>query len=150
MIVDAQTVADNLNFRSKIDGTIEDMLSVIGIALDSVIASCENHVESNEDDHFSKPELENHVESEPEQPKNISVDDLIAESYTYGKSDEQVAEEFKSDLNDTVKNFAWLLVALGIAMDNEDKKQIVQLLKQKTIDLVQRERKLKASAKERT
>lgn len=136
MILNAQDIADKLNFKHKVEDTIEDLLTVIGIAFDSVIASCENNtIDDIESDHFSSPELKT-------EPENISIDDLIAESYTYGKSDEQISKEFRTDLNDTVKNFAWLLVSIGIALDNEDKRDIVKFLKQKTIELKETERKL--------
>lgn len=156
MVLNAQEVAKNLNFSNKVEDTISELWGVIGVSIDSVIASCnkERDNDSEEDDHFAKPTIEEHHEDASEEPTEISVDDLIAESYTYGKSDEQIADEFRNDLRDTVRHYGWLLVALGIALDHGEKRQIVTILKEKTIELQKRAEALKiremANAKKET
>lgn len=145
MVLNAQEVANNLNFSNKVEDTISELWGVIGVSIDSVIASCnkEPEKETEEDDHFSQPDIEDLHEETHEEPAEISVDDLIAESYTYGKSDEQIADEFRNDLRDTVRHYGWLLVALGIALDHEEKRQIVAILKEKTQELQKRAEILK-------
>lgn len=140
MIENAQIVADNLKFRSKVDQTVDDLISVVEIAMQSILHATEN---KDGDDHFGQPEL-------PEEQSSMSVDDLIAESYVYGKSDEEISGEFKKDLHATIKDFSWLLVSIGIALDNEDKIEITKMLKQKTIELFEKERKLNELEKSTT
>ena len=145
MVRNAKTVADNLNSSNKVEDTISELWGIIGVSIDSVIASCnkEHGDDTEKDDHFAQPSIEEHQEDLPEEPAEISVDDLIAESYTYGKSDEQIADEFRDDLRDTVRHYGWLLVALGIALDHEEKRQIVAILKEKTQELQKRAEILK-------
>lgn len=146
MIRDAQTVADGHNFTNKVNETIDDLISIVNISLEAVIASCENKLQENNTgsgfEHFESPTLEEHTEEETQLSDNLLVDGLLAESYTYGKSDEQIAGEFKGDLNKTIRDYAWIFVAIGIALDSQDKREIANVLTKKMIEIKKREQML--------
>lgn len=131
MVKNAKEVSNGLNFTSRIEATVDDLWSVISIAINAVAESGENTQESDRDDHFTSPSIEDHSgdEEKHEEISEISVDDLIAESYTHGKTDEEIAEEFKNDLKSTVRHFAWIFVSIGIALDHEEKTKLVETLK---------------------
>ena len=140
LIQNAKAVAESHNFTHRVEEVISDLQNIISVSMESVIASAEAQRNEEENgDHFSAnpPEIEQHLEQEEPEGhfESISVDDLIAESYTYGKSDEQVAKEFIDDLKSHISSYAWLFVAIGIAIDNEDKRDMVKILSNKMNEL---------------
>lgn len=143
MVANAKEVAATMNFTNKVEDTINDLWSIIGMSIDSVVESCNRHSENGNkaenSDHFMAPTINDHLEDTDDlsEPTQLSVDDLIAESYTYGKTDEQIADEFLGDLRSTVKQYAWVLVAIGIALDHEEKKALTEILKIKSNQLQQ-------------
>ncbi len=149
MVRDAKTVADDLKFTNKIEDTINDLWGIIGIAMDSIVASCSKHESSDNENHFAPPSLDDHVDYEDDEPEvegeigEFSVDKLIAQSYTFGKSDEEIADDFRNDLKGTISHYAWLFVALGIALDHEGKREIVEVLKKKALELQVRTEEIK-------
>lgn len=158
MVRDAKTVAEDLKFTSKIEDTINDLWGIIGIAMDSIVASCSKNESSEKENHFAPPSLDDHVDYEDDESEvegeagEFSVDKLIAQSYTFGKSDEEIADDFRNDLKGTISHYAWLFVALGIALDHEGKREIVEVLKKKALELQVRtedikRRELKLNAK---
>lgn len=133
----AKGVAENLKFSDKIENTINELWEVINVFMNSTA----NVINEDKDDHFSEPVLE--TKETEHSFDNISIDDLIIESYSFGKTEEELFNEVAGELKATVRQYCWLLVALGIALDHEDKKQIVKSLKIKCDQLNERVKQLK-------
>lgn len=149
MVKNAQEVASNLEFSNKVEDTINELWGVISLSINSVVTACDKElgkdIDKDEDDidSFSPYSPEYSYEDIPEEPEEISIDQLIAQSNTYGKPAEQVANEFRDDLKDTIRHYAWLLVALGIALDHEEKREIIAILKGKSKELAIQAKELK-------
>ena len=140
MIQDAKDVSNSLKFTNKVTNTIDDLLAVINVSMESIKKSVEMGSPKTINPFLEPfaPEIES-IASEDDQ---INIDKLIADSYNYGKSDVEMADSFKKDLDETIRDFAWLFVAIGIALDNEDKKDIINILKVKAQEIQEREAKL--------
>lgn len=137
MIENAMAVAKSKNFTKRIEDVIGDLQNIVVVAMESVIFSAEAHAEDDDREGNglpTPPKVEDSID-EADHLTEMSVDDLIAESYTYGKTDEEISREFIDDLKTQIGSYAWLFVAIGIALDNEDKKDMVKILSNKMLEL---------------
>lgn len=150
----AKELARTMQFEDHVNGAIDDLNTILSLAMEALTDSFTEHLKKVEpknepgnlefSDHFEEPTLESTIFSEEksEEPDEISVDDLIGASYSFGKTDEEKADEFVTDLKATVSHYAWLFVAIGMTMEAENKQEIVKILEQKAFSLTRKASRL--------
>ena len=146
LISRTKDLASSMNFEGQVNDAVGDLNTIISMAMEALTDSFTEHISKIEDrksedvvlsDHFTEPTLESSIYSEEksEELEEISVDDLIGESYSYGKTDDEKAVEFVTDLKATVAHYAWLFVAIGVAIEAENKQKLISIIEQKALAL---------------
>lgn len=105
-----------VGFSDRIDGMVEDESVFVELTIDSLKKSFEKALENirNGEDVPEIPEIEDSFE-EPE----INIDELIAESYNIGKTDEEKSQAIMTDLKEVFKMYAYLFIAIGQQLEIE-------------------------------
>lgn len=118
VIIDgARNDITKVGFSEKINELVNDEAVFVELTIDSLKRSfekaLENMVEKDEEE-FKIPEFEDLVED-----SEINIDDLVAESYNVGKTDEEKSEAIINDLKEVFKMYAYLFIAIGQQLEAE-------------------------------
>lgn len=108
-----------VGFSDRIDGMVEDESVFVELTIDSLKKSFEKALENirNGEDVPKIPEI-SEIEDSFEEPE-INIDELIAESYNIGKTDEEKSQAIMTDLKEVFKMYAYLFIAIGQQLEIE-------------------------------
>lgn len=107
----------SVGFTDRIEGMVEDESVFVELTIDSLKRSFENALENmvpKSEEEFKVPEIE-----EEGEVGEINIEELIAESYNVGKSDEEKSQAIMTDLKEVFKMYAYLFIAIGQQLEIE-------------------------------
>lgn len=107
----------SVGFTERIEGMVEDESVFVEMTIDSLKRSFENALENmipKVEEEFKVPEIE-----DVEEDWEINTEELIADSYNVGKSDEEKSQAIMADLKDVFKMYAYLFIAIGQQLEIE-------------------------------
>lgn len=106
----------SVGFTKRIEGMVEDESVFVEMTIDSLKRSFENALENMipKEEEFKVPEIE-----DVEEDWEINTEELIADSYNVGKSDEEKSQAIMTDLKDVFKMYAYLFIAIGQQLEIE-------------------------------
>lgn len=107
----------SVGFTDSIEGMVEDESVFVELTIDSLKRSFENALENmvpKSEEEFKVPEIE-----EEGEVGEINIEELIAESYNVGKSDEEKSQAIMTDLKEVFKMYAYLFIAIGQQLEIE-------------------------------
>lgn len=107
-----------VGFSDRIDGMVEDESVFVELTIDSLKKSFEKAL-GNLTEKENEPEVPQ-VEDFFEEPE-INIEELIAESYNIGKTDEEKSQAIMTDLKEVFKMYAYLFIAIGQQLEIEKK-----------------------------
>ena len=106
----------SVGFTKRIEGMVDDESVFVELTIDSLKRSFENALENmipKGEEEFKVPEISEIEEGE------INIEELIADSYNVGKSDEEKSEAIITDLKEVFKMYAYLFIAIGQQLEIE-------------------------------
>lgn len=107
----------SVGFTDRIDGMVEDESVFVELTIASLKRSFEDALENmipKGEEEFKVPEIE-----EDEELGEINIEELIADSYNVGKSDEEKSQAIMTDLKEVFKMYAYLFIAIGQQLEIE-------------------------------
>lgn len=110
----------SVGFTERIEGMVDDESVFVEMTIDSLKRSFENALENmipKGEEEFKVPEISEIEDVEEE--GEINIEELIADSYNVGKSDEEKSEAIITDLKEVFKMYAYLFIAIGQQLEIE-------------------------------
>ena len=110
----------NVGFSDRIDGLVEDEAVFVELTINSLQKSFEKALEKMIPVHEEDIQVPDISEiDDVEEDWEINTEELIAESYNVGKTDEEKSQAIMDDLKEVFKMYAYLFISIGQQLEVE-------------------------------